>query len=49
MELSEYDYADAARGLNKKYRRYHFTPEEVKESFWVIRNRKGTTFFRMNH
>lgn len=47
MEISNAEYEDAALGLTIKYRR-RFTAKEVEDSFWVIRDRKGTKFFRMN-
>ena len=45
MTISDSEYQEVAQGLSKKYRR-NFSAEEVKKTFWVIRDRKTTTFFR---
>ena len=47
MQIFDDEYEQAARGLTKKYK-YPFTAQEVKNKFWVIRDRKGTTFFNLN-
>ena len=47
MEISNAEYEDAALGLTIKYKR-RFTAQDVREKFWVIRDRKGTTFFHLN-